>query len=65
MQGRLEVCFSGRWGTVSGGGWTQANAEVICNDLGYDFSGRINVGTSNFSPLAIIICVHDKLAVSW
>ena len=36
LEGRLEVCFSQRWGTVSGDGWTQTNTEVICNDLGYD-----------------------------
>ena len=49
MQGRLEVCFSGRWGTVSDDGWTHTNAEIVCNELGYDLSGRNNAGTSNFS----------------
>ena len=38
-EGRLEVCFSRRWGTVSSDGWTQTNTEVVCNDLGYDFTG--------------------------
>ena len=34
-EGRLEVCFSRRWGTVSSDGWTQTNTQVVCNDLGY------------------------------
>ena len=34
-EGRLEVCFGQRWGTVRSDGWTQANSEIICHDLGY------------------------------
>ena len=39
-EGRLEVCFSDRWGTVGSDGWTQINTQVVCNDLGYDLSGN-------------------------
>ena len=35
-EGRVEVCFSQRWGTVSSDGWTKANSEVVCNNLGYE-----------------------------
>ena len=35
-EGRLEVCFGQRWGTVSSDGWTETNSQVVCNDLGYD-----------------------------
>ena len=38
-EGRLEVCFSQRWGTVSSDGWSHTNTRVVCNDLGYDFTG--------------------------
>ena len=34
-EGRLEVCFDQRWGTIGSDGWTQTNNEVICHDLGY------------------------------
>ena len=40
FEGRVEVCLNRRWGTVSSDGWTQNNTEVVCNDLGYDFTGR-------------------------
>ena len=45
-EGRLEVCFRKRWGSVSSrtsDGWPAANTQVICRDLGYDTS---NTSTS-------------------
>ena len=43
-EGRLEVCFSRRWGTVGSDGWTQTNAQVVCNDLGYESDSGIVCG---------------------
>ena len=40
-EGRVEVCLSQRWGTVSSAGWTEANNLVVCNALGYDFNGKL------------------------
>ena len=40
FEGRVEVCFNRRWGTISSDGWTQTNTHVLCNDLGYDLTGR-------------------------
>ena len=39
LEGRLEVCYSGRWGTVGADEWTETNSRVVCNSLGYDYSG--------------------------
>ena len=38
-EGRLEVCYTGRWGTVGADEWTETNSRVVCNSLGYDYSG--------------------------
>ena len=38
-EGRLEVCLDQRWGTVNGDGWTHADTEVACRQLGYSTSG--------------------------
>ena len=41
-EGRLEVCLGHRWGTVSSDGWTEADVQVVCRDLGYEpLSGKL------------------------
>ena len=40
VEGRVEICFSRRWGTISGDGWTQTESTVVCNDLGYEATGK-------------------------
>ena len=39
--GRLEICFGQRWGTVGNDGWTVVNSQVICNAFGYDFTSML------------------------
>ena len=39
VEGRVEVCFGRRWGTISGDGWTQTESTVVCDDLGYQSNG--------------------------
>ena len=34
-EGRLEMCFGQRWGTINSDGWTSTNSEIVCQDLGY------------------------------
>ena len=36
FEGRVEICYNWRWGTVGGDGWTDTNSRVVCNSLGYD-----------------------------
>ena len=40
-EGRVELCMNGRWGTVGGNKWNQINSRVVCNSLGYDFTGKL------------------------
>ena len=37
-EGRLEVCFDRRWGTVGNDVWTEVNGQVMCNAMGYDYN---------------------------
>ena len=35
MEGRLELCRYGRWGTVCDSQWTDNHTAVVCRYLGF------------------------------
>ena len=41
-EGRVELCLSGVWGTISSDLWLSLNDVVVCRQLGYKIRGMIN-----------------------
>ena len=39
----MEVCLSQRWGTVTDDGWSTAEANILCKQLGYNTYGILLV----------------------
>lgn len=35
-EGRVEIQYNNKWGTICGNVWSQENADVVCKTLGFE-----------------------------
>ena len=68
-EGRVEIFYSDRWGTVCDDGWTDREADVVCRQLGYPHGG-IAFPDQRFGPgldpiwLDSVVCEENGVTLS-
>ena len=61
VEGRVEICYSRRWGTISGNGWTHRESTVVCNDLGYEATGRLGPALTNKDKMVHYLIIFYRV----
>lgn len=53
LEGRVELCVNNAWGTICDSEFSEDLADIICNQTGFKYNGRIHIDS--------IICMLEVL----
>ena len=64
-EGRVEICINNTWGTVCDRNWTNASADVVCKQLGYNTTGMHVPICDNFHVAFLFTPLRCCLLIFW
>jgi len=62
MEGRVEVCVDGDWGTVCDDGWSTVDANIACRQLGFSNSDATAYSGARFGQGSSVIIALDDVS---
>ena len=67
-EGTVEICYFNLWGLVSVFGWNDADASVVCYELGYSRDGKcqqwyydVTLTLYVVSQVLLVLLIHDMV----